>query len=273
MFAKSDGTTTYATRDLATIRYRMRTWNPVKIIYEVSVEQELHFKQVFAAAYELKLVDESVELFHTNHGWYLGPDGKKFSTRAGKTVRLEEVLEEAIDRAKKFGSPDAETAKQVGVGAIKYFDLMRAVRTDVVFDWEKVMNMDGNSGPYLQYTFARTQSVLRKTDDNRPMTNDEEQSKKSSVVSHKLNDEELSVLRLLPKFSEVVEDAAMNYSPNLLCNYLYDLAQRYNAFYNKHRILEAEDGQKEFRLALTQATGTVLKNGLSLLGIEAPVKM
>ena len=162
MLLKSDGATTYATRDLATLEFRRDQWNPDLVIYEVSVEQKLHFEQVFAAARLLGLIGEKTVLYHTKHGWYLGPDGKKFSTREGKTVKLEEVLQEAIVRAKKLGCKDEATAKAVGVGAIKYYDLMRSVTTDVIFDWEKVMNLEGNSGPYLQYTYARAKSVLLK---------------------------------------------------------------------------------------------------------------
>ena len=262
MFLKKDGATTYATRDLATIEFRVRKWDPEIIIYEVGAEQSLHFQQLFAAARLLGLVDKKVELVHTAHGLYLAPDGKKFSTRKGKTIKLDEVLVEAIDRAKKLGSEDEKTAKMVGIGAIKYFDLMHSVQSNVVFDWEKIMNMEGNSGPYLQYTVARCNSVLAKSKES-------VSSKQSTVNS--LNSEELSVLRTLNQFSEVIESAAKSYSPNLLCNYLFDLASKYNAFYNKNRVLESDN--EAFRLKLTFATGQVLKNGLKLLGIETPERM
>jgi len=262
MFLKSDGGTTYATRDLATIKFRVRKWNPDIIIYEVGAEQALYFKQVFAAAKLLGLVKDTVILVHTAHGLYLAPDGKKFSTRKGKTIKLEEVLTEAVERAKKLGNSNQDVAEKVGVGAIKYYDLMHSVQSNVVFDWDKMMNLEGNSGPYLQYTVARTNSVL---------------AKKSASQGEALQDvgdldgEELSVLRALVRFSEVIESAAKSYSPNLLCNYLYDLAQKYNAFYNKDKIIGGEN--EEFRLVLTSATGQVLKNGLKLLGIETPERM
>ena len=260
MLAKSDGASTYATRDLATIKFRVKKWDPDIIIYEVGAEQSLHFQQLFGAAKILGLVDEKVNFIHTKHGLYLAPDGKKFSTRKGKTIKLDEVLTEAIERAKKMGSEDEENAKKVGIGAIKYFDLMHSVQSNVVFDWEKIMNMEGNSGPYLQYTVARTNSVLAKA-----------RISNLEFGIWNLNDEELSVLRSLIRFSEIVSNAAKNYSPNLLCNYLYDLASKYNAFYNKNRVLESNN--EEFRLKLTSATGQVLKNGLKLLGIDAPEKM
>ena len=124
MFLKSDGATTYATRDLATIAFRVRKWDPDTIIYEVGAEQSLHFKQLFAAAKLTGLIKESVQLVHTAHGLYLAPDGKKFSTRKGKTIKLEEVLDEAVKRAEKLGNNEEKVAKEVGIGAIKYFDMM-----------------------------------------------------------------------------------------------------------------------------------------------------
>ncbi len=316
MFLKADGATTYATRDLACIRFRVREWNPDIFIYEVGVEQKLHFQQVFAAAKQLGLVNKRVILYHTNHGWYLAPDGKKFSTREGKTVKLEEILREAVERAKKLGSEDEDTARKVGIGAIKYYDLMRSVQTDVVFSWDKIMNMEGNSGPYLQYTYARTRSVLAKSIYKKTNTKSQTKSNdKNSDVSNlenwdlnvvsdfefdisNLNKEELSLLRSFIHFPEVVETAAENYAPNLLCNYLFDLAQKFNTFYQKHKIIGGLEVRhtgsgtqlkylnkgsspgvygtrsvESFRLSLTLATGTIIKSGLELLGIDSPEKM
>ena len=266
MFLKSDGATTYATRDLATIAFRERKWDPDIIIYEVGAEQTLYFRQLFATARLLGLVGDKVELIHTAHGLYLSPGGKKFSTRRGETVKLEEVLDEAIARARKLGNSDEVTAKAVGIGAIKYFDLMHSVGSDVTFDWDKVMNMEGNSGPYLQYTFARTQSVLAKA------------KTPQELQGYTLQSEEEVVLRTLFRFPEVIMAAAKNYSPNILCNYLYDLASKFNTFYNKCRILPADTTRQvsadfTWRVKLTAATGRVLKTGLNLLGIEAPERM
>lgn len=264
MFLKSDGATTYATRDLATIKFRVRKWDPNIIIYEVGAEQTLHFQQVFAAARLLGLIGKDITLVHTAHGLYLAPDGKKFSTRKGKTIKLEEVLDEAIDRAKKLGESRSDyaeaTARQVGIGAIKYYDLMHSVASNVVFDWEKMMNLEGNSGPYLQYTVARTNSVLAKA---------EVKSEKVEVGS--LNGEEILILRALIKFNGVLIESAAKYSPNLLCNYLYDVASKFNGYYNSNRIIGSEN--EDFRLSLTFGVRTVLKNGLKLLGIEAPERM
>ena len=262
MFLKSDGATTYATRDLATLQFRHDKFKPDIIIYEVGAEQKLHFEQVFAAAKLLKIIDEKTELIHTAHGLYLDTDGKKFSTRKGKTIKLEEVLEEAIERAKKLGNSDQETATKVGIGAIKYFDLMHSVQSNVVFDWEKIMNMEGNSGPYIQYTIARCNSVVLK---GQTFTDE------LSFEGLTLTEQELSVLRKLSQFHEVIVTAAKNYSPNILCNYLYELSSKFNTFYNKHKIIGGEN--QEFRLLLTKSTRQVLKNGLKLLGIMSPEKM
>lgn len=259
MVLKSDGATTYATRDLATIKYRMHKWKPDIVIYEVGAEQSLHFQQVFAAARILGFVDNTVKLVHTAHGLYLAPDGKKFSTRKGKTIKLEEVLDEAIERAKKLGNSKVEAAKEVGIGAIKYFDLMHSVSSNVVFDWKKMMNLEGNSGPYLQYTVARINSVMAKAihTNLRPIK--------------AVNGAETLILRDLIKYPEVINEAAGSYSPNLLCNYLFELSRKFNEFYNGNRIIGSEN--ETFRLELTGATGQVLGNGLKILGIDTPKRM
>lgn len=263
MLVKSDGTTTYATRDLATVKYRKENWQPDLVIYEVGAEQTLHFRQIFAAAQMMGYVTDIHSLVHTRHGLYLDTDGKKFSTRKGKTIKLEEVLNEAIERASKLGSADKASAKAVGIGAIKYFNLMHSVQSDVVFDWEKIMTLEGNSGPYLQYTFARTQSVIKKSAGD-----------KGAQGEYQPNPEEIAILRWIYRFEEIVAESAHRYSPNILSQFLYELAQRFNTFYNKHNILQADsESAKDFRLNLTSAVGQVLKNGLNLLGIKAPESM
>jgi arginyl-tRNA synthetase len=263
MLAKSDEATTYATRDLATLKFRTEKWQPDLIIYEVGAEQTAYFQQLFAAARLLGYVNEKTSLIHTKHGMYLAADGKKFTTREGKTVKLQTVLEEAEKRAVALGSKDKATAQMVGVGAIKYFDLSHSVTSDIVFDWDKMMALEGNSGPYLQYTTARINSVILKRSD----------LLKSGLNRSDLsqNPEELTLLRTFIHFPEIIESAAVHFSPNLLCNYLYDLAQKFNNFYNLHRILGSENS--ELRIMLTSATGQILKSGLSLLGIESPEKM
>ncbi len=233
---KSDGATTYFTRDLATIKYRLEKWAPKKIIYEVGSEQKLHFKQVFEAARLLGWIKEE-ELVHIAHGLIRFKDGK-MSTREGKGVGLEEVLEESIKRARQIieksdtsrGLPKEEierVVEMVGVGAIKYFDLSHHYSSDIIFDWEKLFVLEGNSAPYLQYAVARTNSLLAKT---------KIEKGKLKIENQKSNKEELILARTLARFPEIIIDATKNYSPNLICNYIFDLAQKYNNFYNQNKI-------------------------------------
>lgn len=268
MLIKSDGTTTYFTRDLAALDYRIKTWNPDLIIYEVGSDQTLHFRQVFETA---RLLDWSAGrvFVHIAHG-LIRFEGGKMSTRRGHFVKLEEVLEEAIKKAREIiersetgrGLSEEEkdnVSRAVGVGAIKYFDLSHHPQTDIIFDWEKIFVLEGNSAPYLQYTIARTNGVLEKA------------AEPSSWKVGEPNSAELAILRSLVQFPEVVIAAAENYSPNLLCNFLFNLAQKYNNFYNGNRIIGEEN--EGFRVKLTSVTGQVLKNGLRLLGIETPKRI
>jgi len=296
MLTKSDHATTYYTRDLATVKFRMEKFKPDIIIYEVGSEQKLHFKQVFATA-ELMGWLNSTELVHVAHG-LIRFEGGKMSTRRGQAIKLEEVLDEAIERARKI-IEESETplrrgyagqasrglskkekdavATTVGIGAIKYFDLSHHYSSDIIFDWEKMFVLEGNSAPYLQYTYARTQSVLGKA---RSTKHEARKSFEFRISDFEFNAEELTVLRSLVRFSEVIKQSARNYSPNLLCNYLFELSQKYNTFYNQHRILlpERKNGKwnletGKFRLALTAGVSQVLKNGLTLLGINTPGRM
>jgi len=188
------------------------------------------------------------------------------STRKGNVIWLAEVLDEAVSRAKKLQSePDDKLAEAVGIGALKYNDLRRDPKGDIVFNWDEILNMQGNSGPYLQYTFARATSVIKNQDYSLPS-------------DHQPNQEEKAVLTLIYRFSEVVLAAGEQYTTHLICNYLFELAQTFNTFYNKHSILTPTlkgdaESIKNFRLALTASVAQVLKNGLNLLGIKAPEKM
>ena len=287
---KSDGASTYLTRDLATIEYRQNEWKPDLIAYEVGAEQSLHFQQVFTA-YRLLHPEDTTKFVHIKHGLYLSPSGKKFSTRRGDIVRLEEVLEEAIERAQKLAHGGDGQAKAVGIGAIKYFDLSHHPESNIIFDWEKMFVLEGNSAPYLQYTYARTESVLGKSGDQVIRKPGDQET----WQPENLEPEELNVLKWIYRFPEVVEEAALNFAPNTVCTYLFELAQRYNTFYNKHRILgnqvigesgnqvagepggrgtrQPDNPTQAFRLALTLATGIILKTGLHLLGIQAPARM
>lgn len=259
MILKKDGTTLYSTRDLATDKYRLEKFNPEIVINEVGSEQSLYFKQLYEIEKILGWYKDGQRI-HVGHGLFL-LDGKKMSTRAGKTVKLDEVLVEAIERAKKLGNTDDETAKQVGIGAIKYFDLSHHPMTNINFDWDSMFSMEGNSSPYIQYTVARINSLVTKGKSTENL--------KTEDIN--LNDEETAVLRKLAQFQEIIVTAAKSYSPNIICNYLYDLASKFNTLYNKHKIVGSRE--EEFRLLLSKSTAQVLKNGLKLLGIEAPERM
>ncbi len=274
MIIKKDGATLYGTRDLATDKFRLEKYGKdVQVIVEVGAEQALYQAQVAETEIMLGWYKPG-QRYHLQHGFFRFAD-KKMSTRKGNVIWLKDVLEEAVKRSTalsmKSGDDDKDVktlARQVAIGALKWNELKRDSIKDIIFDWDEILNMEGNSGPYLQYTYARAQSVLNKAQVARHEALAEEQIKE--LVA---NDEELSVLRQLVHFGEAIEDAAENYAPNILCTYLYGLAQKFNAFYNKHRILEAENTSKDFRLILTAATGQVLQNGLHLLGIETPEKM
>ena len=274
MILKSDGATTYLTRDLATIKHRLKTWKPNLIVYEVGAEQTLHFKQLFRAVEYLGWVKKE-KLFHVAHGLYRTRAGK-FSTRKGEIIHLEGVLKEAIERAKKIieksetgkillEKEKEEIAKAVGIGAVKYNDLSQHYSKDIIFDWDKILNLKGNSSPYLQYTFARCMSIINKAEP-------EIDFKRAKNINP--NSEEKDILRTIYKFPEVVQESAEEFSPNLICNFAFDLAQKYNLFYQLHPVIKAETKElKSFRLFLTTAVAQVLKNSLAILGISAPEKM
>ncbi|MCX6759051.1 MAG: arginine--tRNA ligase [Candidatus Nealsonbacteria bacterium] len=274
MLLKSDGATTYLTRDLATVKYRLKKWKPDLIIYEVGADQKLHLKQLFEAV-ELLGWAKRTEFFHVAHGLYRTKTGK-FSTRKGKTIHLEEVLKEAIEKTREIieksetgqelsKEEKEKIAKIVGIGAVKYNDLFQHYSKDIIFDWDKILNLKGNSAPYLQYTFARCQSVLKKA-------KLETEPEKVEVLT--FNKEEKDILREIYKFPEIVKEAADRFSSNLICNFIFDLAQKYNLFYNLHSIIKAQPAElKIFRLTITACVAQVLKNTLNLIGISAPEKM
>lgn len=271
---KFDGATTYLTRDLATIKYRLKRWKPNLIIYEVGADQALYFQQLFRAVEYLRWAKRE-NFFHVAHGLIRLKEGK-FSTRRGLTIHLEDVLEEAIERAEEIigksetgrGLSEKERkkiAKIVGIGAVKYNDLSQHYSKDIIFDWDKILNLKGNSAPYLQYTYARCQSVLRKTKFKIDL-------KEIKIIDFAIEEE--NILKMIYKFPEVVQEAAKKFSPNLICKFAFELAQKYNIFYDVHPIIKAKTPQlKNFRITLTFAVGQVLKNSLFLLGISTPEKM
>jgi arginyl-tRNA synthetase len=263
---KSDGATTYLARDLATIKYRIEKWNPDLIVYEVGSDQSLYFQQLFKTA-ELLKWKKREEFVHVAHGLVRWKHGK-FSTRKGDTIHLEEILNQAIEKSllildkSEFSQKEKqEIACMVGIGAVKYNDLSQHYQKDIVFDWDKILNLKGNSGPYLQYTYARCQSVLKKAGFS--LTKD----------FFSFEDQEKEVVRELVKFPLVVKEAGQKFSPNILCSFLFDLAQKYNSFYNSNQIIQKDKEVQEKRLIITKAVAQVLSNGLELLGIETPQRM
>lgn len=271
---KKDGTTLYSTRDFAQIKYRIGEWHPAKIIYVVDIAQSLHFKQLFLAAHRFPWYHGEGE--HVLFGRMHMKDGR-MSTRKGNVVLLNEVLDEAIKRAHAIieeKSPDLnekeKAAHTLGVGAVKYNILSQNRTTDIVFDWDRMLSLEGNSAPYLEYTYARSRSILRKATDDAP-----EVLRAAEPLPDPADAQEktLTVLRLFPKFSEQILLAAQEYRPNILANYLYELAQAFNAFYNSVPVLRTTDEQRSERLKIVEAVGQVMKNGLALLGIEVVEEM
>lgn len=276
---KTDGAYLYATTDLATAKYRKEKWKADKILYVVANEQALHLEQLFRSL-ELLGYCPDTELKHVKFGMVLGASGKKFSTRKGDTIKLEDLISEAVDIAKKVieeknpGLSQKEKKKiawTVAIGAIKYNDLSQNRLTDIIFNWEKMLSFDGNSAPYLQYTCARIHSLRERYKD---------ENKLDALVPFQkphfelLREEaERDILRNLLKYPEAVESAARENSPHLVALYIYNLASDYNTFYNSFPILKADKDLKKARMALSESVAIVLKNGLGLLGIEVPAKM
>ncbi len=260
VFISSKGVPTYEAKDLGLAKLQFSEYNPDKLIHTVGPEQSAYFQVVFKA---LELIEPETKgrEIHVPYGWVRLKEGK-MSSRTGNVVLGEWLLDEAKNSIKKSYGTEEETAEKIAVGAVKYSFLKTGLGQDIAFDLKESISLEGNSGPYLQYAAARTNSVLAKKSVSKNLALQDVNG---------LGNEELAVLRVLIRFPEVVESAAKNYSPNLLCNYLYDLAQKYNGFYNKDKIIGGEN--EKFRLVLTAGVGQVLKNGLKLLGIESPERM
>lgn len=260
MVRKKDGATLYATRDLATDKYRVETWGKdILIINEVGAEQSTYFQQIFEIEEALGYITKKQRV-HVGHGLMRFKDGK-MSTRKGNTIWLEDVLHDAVDRASLF---NPKVAQEVGIGALKYNDLKREVSKEVVFVWDDVLNLKGNSGPYLQYTYARARSVERKAKD---VGIEMRLSSQTSSI------EITMVERILAQFPEIVERSADEYAPHHICTYLFSLAQEFNAYYAKHQIVGEDKDLSSYRLMVTHAVAQVMKNGLTLLGIASPEVM
>ena len=263
---KRDGAANYTTTDLATLRYRMETWSPTDIVYVTDGRQQLHFQQLFNIFGRWQ-ESVSAKLEHVWFGSILGPDGKPFKTRSGETVRLADLLDEAEERAlavvseKNPDLPDAERreiARVVGLGALKYADLSNNRQSDYIFDWDKMLALQGNTAPYLQYAYTRVRSIFRKVDAP-DFTKVELQLKAP---------EELALAKHLMNFGQTLEMVAQDYRPNFLCNYLFELAGHFSRFYEACPVLKAEAAERDSRLALCELSARVLSSGLDALGIE-----
>ncbi len=268
---KANGSTIYATRDLAAILYRARTYDFDKCLYVVAYEQNLHFKQIFAVA--KYLVDEKYVkgLKHVSYGMVQLPTGK-MSTRLGNVVKIEDLITETIEKAKEIittKNPELENkdevAKKVGIAAIIFNTLSTTNNKDQIFDWNTALNFQGETGPYIQYTYVRTKGVLEKVG-KIPTISEVD----FSVLT---DDSSIKVLKSLYAFKETLEMTVEKNEPAILARYLIEVSQNYSNFYNDNKVLVEDEKVKNSRAYLTYAVGTVLKTGASLLGIQMPDKM
>ncbi len=270
---KSDGAANYATTDLATLAFRLETWHPDEIVYVTDGRQQLHFQQLFAT-FRRWHPEAKVKLAHVWFGSILGDDGKPFKTRSGETIKLADLLDEAGERAFQVVSeknpdlPEAqrrEIARVIGLGAIKYADLVPNRQSDYVFSWDKMLAFNGNTAPYLQYAYARIRSIFAKGGIADADLKAEEVSPAAP--------EELMLARHLLNFGLTLEAVAEEHRPNFLCNYLFELAGFFARFYENCPVLKAEPAERASRLVLCELTARVLKQGLDLLGIETVEQM
>jgi arginyl-tRNA synthetase len=285
LIQKRDGGFNYATTDLATLAYRLETWSPTQIIYVTDGRQQLHFQQVFATFRRWHPeLSERVELVHVWFGSILGDAGKPLKTRSGENVKLTDLLDEAEERAFRIvteknpeldASQRREIARIVGIGAVKYADLLPNRQTDYVFSWDKMLALTGNTAPYLQYAYARIRSILRKAKES----GSESESKSESAIGYRLSaialgaSEELALARHLLNFGLAVEAVAAEQRPNYLCNYLYDLSSHFTRFYENCPVLKADAETRASRLTLCTLVAEVLRQGLEVLGIEVLEQM
>jgi arginyl-tRNA synthetase len=270
---KRDGGFNYATTDLATIDYRIKELKADAVWYVVGAPQILHFKQIFNIARRERY---TADLRHITFGSILGEDRKLMKTRSGENVPLCDLLEEACKRARKIieeKNPDlsddekTDIAQKIGIGAVKYADLSQYRMTDYVFSWDKMLSLQGNTAPYLQNAYVRIRSIFRKAGELDGL-------KPSSLTTVKLNESaESNLAKRLCQFAETVPQVLNDFRPNILANYLFELANSFHAFYEACPVLKSQKPARSSRLALCELTGRVLQKGLELLGIKAPEKM
>lgn len=268
---KANGSSIYATRDLAAIMYRAKTYDFDKCLYVVAYEQNLHFKQIFEVA--KYLVDEKYAkgLEHVSYGMVSLPSGK-MSTRLGNVVKIEDLLNETINKAKEIiTEKNAElenkedVAEKVGIGAIIFNTLSTQNIKDQIFDWDQALNFQGETGPYIQYTYVRTKSVINKAGQVPEF--------KNVKIEYLLDENSINVLKLIYNFENILISVTEKNEPSILARYLIDLAKAYSSFYNENKIIGNDKDIQDARVYLTYAVGQVLKQGASLLGMKMPEKM
>jgi arginyl-tRNA synthetase len=272
---KSGGGFLYATTDLAAIRYRASQLKADRILYFIDARQSLHMKQVFVTGKKAGYVSDAISLEHHAFGTMMGKDGKPFKTRTGGTVKLADLLKEAMERAEKLvrqknndldDQEIKEIARKVGIGAVKYADLCKTRTNDYIFDWDSMLSFEGNTAPYLQYAYTRIYSIFRKAD----IYLDEFTAK---IIISQQQEKQLA-LKLM-QFNDVVEQVATECYPHTLCNYLYELSSLFMSFYEHCPILKSDVPPEtaKSRLQLSACSAAILKQGLDLLGIEVMEKM
>ena len=289
LIQKSDGGFNYTTTDLATLAHRLETWHPEEIVYVTDGRQQLHFQQVFTV-FRRWHPQTRMKLAHVWFGSILGEDGKPFKTRSGDTIKLADLLDEAEERAFKVVTEKSPAvseerrraiARVVGLGAVKYADLLPNRQSDYVFSWDRMLALNGNTAPYLQYAYARIRSIFRKgaqegqssTSPDQPQGGPPEEEAQAATILLPTPHELLLAKHLL-NFGLVLATVAEEYRPNFLSNYLYELAGHFTSFYENCPVLKAETpDQRVSRLSLCNLTGRVLKQGLQVLGIETLEQM
>ena len=266
---KRDGGFNYATTDLATVDYRVNDLEADAIWYVVGAPQTLHFKQIFAVA---RREGYKADLRHIVFGSILGEDRKLMKTRSGENVPLRDLLDEACKRARKTVdeknphlSEDEKTeiSKTIGIGAVKYADLSQYRMTDYIFSWEKMLSLHGNTAPYLQNAYVRIRSIFRKAGESSPAID-------KLILS---DSAEINLAKRLSQFAEIVPQVLNGFRPNILANYLFELANSFHTFYEACPVLKSDEPARSSRLALCNLTGRVLQRGLDLLGIKVPERM
>jgi arginyl-tRNA synthetase len=273
---KSDEGYLYATTDLAAIRYRVGELKANRVLYVVDARQGLHFQMVFECARRAGFAPENVRLEHIAFGTMMGPDGRPFKTREGGTVKLMDLLDEAEKRAFDLVSAKSgdlsederrSIARIVGIGAVKYADLSQNRTSDYVFSWDKMLSLDGNTAPYMQYAYARIRSIFRKGG------HEAEDHRKYDKPIALTMPQELALAKAVLRFPEFLDRALEDYRPNVLAAYLYDLAGAFTAFYDACPVIQSEEPTRSGRLKLCDLAARVMQRGLALLGIETAERM